>query len=78
MQQLRWPEDFYCGTGVNVENEEIQKWIDELLNSEDDYGYIRSGNTVVVKCYDVVFVCRDPYIADLLDVFDLEEEEGVS
>lgn len=63
----RYPADFTRVNGVPVDEHTIQKWIEEL--SCEEYGFVKMGDTIVIKVGQKYVVARryeefDPFLAE--------------
>lgn len=69
---LQWPKNFSLCTGVQIPDEKIQTWVEELVkDKENDFGYVASGDTIVIKLNGEIIVAKNYYRA----IFDDEIEK---
>lgn len=72
-RSVQWPNDFNLCTGIRVPDEKIQAWIEELIKStEEDFGYIASGDTIVIKLNGEIIVAKNYYRAILDEEMEKE------
>ena len=52
-------DSFYHFGGKDIDKETINSWIRQLKDAEEDLGYRKCGNTIVIKLYDKIIVAKN-------------------
>ena len=53
-----YPHKFEENGGVNISDEQINKWVEEVVDNSNDIEMITSGDTLVTRVGDRVFVTK--------------------
>ena len=53
-----YPHKFEENGGVNISDEQINKWVEEVVDDSNDIEMITSGDTLVTRAGDRVFVTK--------------------
>lgn len=53
-----YPHKFEENGGVNISDEQINKWVEEVVDDSNDIEMITSGDTLVTRVGDRVFVTK--------------------
>lgn len=54
-----FPMDFYRYKGKNINEDKINDWIVDLIDTEEKYAYIKSGNTIAIKFNEKIIIAKD-------------------
>lgn len=53
-----YPHKFEENGGVNISDEQINKWVEEVVDDSNDIEMVTSGDTLVTRAGDRVFVTK--------------------
>ena len=59
--ECAFPENFYRYNGKDMSEKQINKWIDELKQQHEEYCYVSSGDTIVIKFGKEFIVAKNYY-----------------
>jgi|AntRauTorckE6833_2_1112554.scaffolds.fasta_scaffold25823_2 hypothetical protein len=55
-----YPENFYdYGNGVNLKDDEVQRLLNVLYESDCEHEAVRTGNSIVIRLEDEIIVAQD-------------------